>query len=1032
MNLGVEATLSDILTRLDSVYGLVDRTEAILAEFYSARQKPTEDVSSWSCRLEDIMCKVRQIKDIDSSEKDSMLHNMLWIGLEPSLKNITRYLFDSIQRFDELRVALRRVEQEHKNDRDNPVENRNSMDQKTGKPKPPKRKKSVQNKDTSDSVIFNDMQISVNSDMNNPIVNTQDNSETDIETVSASYVSHNSPNHSSWTASKHDDEPVCFKCGQHGHIAIGCRVITHRKRRPYYTQESRKRGYVHQQYMQSSKTYNKKSSLIGECNEVSIKVFNIATTALLDTGSTVSTISETFYKEHFPEIPLQSLEFALSVECADGQQLPYSGYISLEIQISGISSFPLLNDCLFLVVPQSDYNSKVPVLIGTNLLGIIMETTKDMYGYQFLQKADMHTPWYLSMRCLVMRERELSKNRNILAFIKSAENRKITIPANSEVVINGYLDKKVLYEPVCAIIQPTSSSFIPDDLDISPTLVTYDCQKTELVPIHITNISTRTVTVPPKALLCELQPVTVESHRSSKEQKLLDTDIMEKTKIDDSNLNATEFQKRLQLIRAFNDIFSKNDEDIGLTARVKHQIELTNPVPFKQRHRKIPLSMIDEVRNHIQQLLTSGVIRRSKSPWASNVVLVRKKNGQLRMCIDYRQLNQRTVKDAYALPRIDDILDSLHGNRYFTVLDMKSGYHQIEIEENHKERTAFTVGPLGFFEYERMPFGLANAPATYQRLMEDIFADLNLSICIIYLDDIIVFSRTFEDHLERLERVLQRIQNSGLKLSPSKCQFFQTKGIEPDPEKVDKVKSWPTPRTPEEVRKFLGFIGYYRKFVRNFSKLARPLTDLTPSPQSSKKKGKQQSSVNWRWGREQQEAFDVLRQHLISPPILGYPDMTIPFELHTDASSKGLGAILYQEQAGMKRVIGYASRGLTPAERNYPAHKLEFLALKWSITEKFKDYLYGSKFTAITDNNPLTYILSNAKLDATGHRWVAVLSAYDFDIKYRPGKNNAAADALSRLEEPNSAEMVTISSDSISTINKSQTTPCIETISFSE
>ena len=178
--------------------------------------------------------------------------------------------------------------------------------------------------------------------------------------------------------------------------------------------------------------------------------------------------------------------------------------------------------------------------------------------------------------------------------------------------------------------------------------------------------------------------------------------------------------------------------------------------------------MIDEVRNHIQQLLTSGVIRRSKSPWASNVVLVRKKDGQLRMCIDYRQLNQRTVKDAYALPRIDDILDSLHGNRYFTVLDMKSGYHQIEIEEKHKERTAFTVGPLGFFEYERMPFGLANAPATYQRLMEDIFVDLNLSICIIYLDDIIVFSRTFEEHLERLERVLQRIQNSGLKLSPSK------------------------------------------------------------------------------------------------------------------------------------------------------------------------------------------------------------------------------------------------------------------------
>jgi hypothetical protein len=223
-----------------------------------------------------------------------------------------------------------------------------------------------------------------------------------------------------------------------------------------------------------------------------------------------------------------------------------------------------------------------------------------------------------------MNDTEISKNRNILAFIKSAENGKFTIPANSEIVINGYLDKKVLYEPVCAIVQPTSSSFIPDYLDMSPTLVSYDSQKTESVPIHITNIPTRTVTVPLKSLLCELQPVTVEKRRSLKEQQ--DVDIMDKIKINDCNLDASEFQKGLRLIRTFNKIFLKHGEDIGLTARVK----LTNSVPFKQRHRNIPLSMADDVRNHVRQLLTICVIGRSKSPLAFNLLLVRKKNGDVR------------------------------------------------------------------------------------------------------------------------------------------------------------------------------------------------------------------------------------------------------------------------------------------------------------------------------------------------------------------------------------------------------------------
>ena len=300
----------------------------------------------------------------------------------------------------------------------------------------------------------------------------------------------------------------------------------------------------------------------------------------------------------------------------------------------------------------------------------------------------------------------------------------------------------------------------------------------------------------------------------------------------------------------FEDIFSKNEEEVGFCSRVRHRIDLHNYEPFKQRHRKIPPSMLDEVRPHLQLLLANGVIRRSHSPWASNIVLARRKDGRLRMCTDFRQLNSRTVKDAYALPCVEEILDCLAGSQYFNVLDMKSGYYQAEIEESHKERTAFAVGSLGFCEYNRLPFGLTNSPATYQRLMEDVFGDYHLKICLVYLDDLTIFSRTYEEHVDRLRKVFQGIREAGLKVAPTKCHFFKENvvyvghtvsknGTKPDPTKTETTRNWPTPSAPEEVRRFLGFAGYYRKFVKDFSKIAAPLTIFMPTPvkkQRAKKK----------------------------------------------------------------------------------------------------------------------------------------------------------------------------------------------------
>ena len=358
------------------------------------------------------------------------------------------------------------------------------------------------------------------------------------------------------------------------------------------------------------------------------------------------------------------------------------------------------------------------------------------------------------------------------------------------------------------------------------------------------------------------QPTSSEEDDGSWILKLIDLSGLEKWSDEDKNA-------AIEMIKRNTNVFSKNDMDMGRANLVKHHIELTDPIPFKESYRRIPPQMYDEVKAHIQEMLDLGAIRHSNSPWASAIVLVRKKDGRLRFCIDLRKLNNRTVKDAYSLPRIETLLDTFLGSTIFTTLDLKAGYWQVEMAEESKAFTAFTCGPLGFYECETMPFGATNAPATFQRLMHNCLGDLNMTWCVVYLDDIIVFSDNPKDHIVRLEAVFQKLASAGLKLKPSKCFFFKEeidylghlvsgKGVATSPKKIEAVTKWPVPQTVYDVRSFLGFVGYYRRFIRDFSKISKPIREVIIGLENQSKRVAKKTLINW--SEAAQSAFEILKE----------------------------------------------------------------------------------------------------------------------------------------------------------------------------
>ena len=410
-------------------------------------------------------------------------------------------------------------------------------------------------------------------------------------------------------------------------------------------------------------------------------------------------------------------------------------------------------------------------------------------------------------------------------------------------------------------------------------------------------------------------------------------------------------------------IFSLEQSEIGCTDTAEHVVELLDTEPFKERFRQIAPPLVEEVREHIQEMLDGGAIHPSQSPWCNVVVLIQKKDGGLRFCIDFRRLNSRTKKDAYPLSQMQETMESMVGARFFSTMDLKSGFWQVKMAKDSQQYTAFTVGSMGVYEFLRMPYGLCNAPATFQRLMENCLGELNLTYTLIYLDDVIVFSQTEEEHLHHLRVVFARFLEHGLKLKPSKCHFLQdeitflghevsAEGMKPGTANLKAIAEMVLPKTYTEIRRFTGMTGFFRRFIKGYSKIAKPLNDLLEG-EDSKLKAEEVDLPP-----DALKAFEELKLRCMTVPILAFADFKKPFRLETDASKEELGAILLQESDdGQYHPVAFASHELKGGEPKYHSSKLEFLALKWAVTEQFREYLQYQPFTVCTHNNPLTYIL---------------------------------------------------------------------------
>jgi transposase InsO family protein len=763
------------------------------------------------------------------------------------------------------------------------------------------------------------------------------------------------------SAPKTYEPPRCYGCGRSGHYARSCPD----KRNPAPEANSRNAAGNQQREAQSNAAHNVAGISSDECCEayLRLRINGEPVDCLLDTGSEATLVPFRIAKDAYIEHTDHTLR------AANGTVIPVIGRTTI---VGAIGRLPLTIDCF------------VTRHVGCVILGLSwLKQHKAMWDFE-------HGSISINGRQYGLRSRQPSNNCRRIIVDGAA-----VIPPRSECELSTIVefDRLTQHHASPTAVWITDVTEPVKGLLVARSIVP---SRPDNIPVRVMNVTHQPVELPPGTVVTTLQPAEPIVEGDSAQP----SSITEQAKVLQSLIDAVDDEvpddvreRLLQMLLKYSTAFSFHENDLGRTSVIRHGIDTGTARPSRQALRRQPPSHQAANDEHIDSMLAQRVIEPAQSPWASNIVIVRKKDGTTRCCVDYRQVNLLTRKDAYPLPRTDDCLDALAGARWFTTLDLRSSYHQIELEPSDADKTAF-ICRRGSFRYLTMPFGLCNAGATFQRLMDVLMMGLKYETCVVYLDDIVVFSSSLNQHVERLELVLQRLQNAGLKLKPEKCKLMRravdflghivsADGVSVNPDKISAVVDWPIPANITELRAFLGLCSYYRKFVQGFSEVAAPLYNLT-----SKKN-------QFIWDNDCQVAFDTLKTKLTSAPILCMPNEQGTFILDTDASNFAIGAVLSQVVDGTEHVVAYASRRLTRSEMNYCVTRRELLAVVF-FTKYFRNYLLGRNFSIRTDHAALQWLRRMPDPCGQQARWIGALEEFDYSILHRPGSRHSNADAMSR------------------------------------
>ena len=637
-------------------------------------------------------------------------------------------------------------------------------------------------------------------------------------------------------------------------------------------------------------------------------------------------------------------------------------------------------------------NFKVSVLVAKGLLH------KAILGLNFLKQFDANIDVCQNRLSLFNQGtktvHELFQGKGGFRSVSVTLAQDIIIPARTESRVQCFMTEDV---------EDGNEIYLEPKFDILPNIPIYcaaaiDIVKQGFITAQLINPTTDAVTLKKGTVIGQAERTEIASVCNIETGKKVTNNSkswLNNIDIGDEKFTSREKERIYDLLTEYEDVFSKGDNDLGRCDIVAHSIEIIGDKPKRCPVRPLNPAMRDVLKSHLEELQNNDLIQPSNSEYACPVVMVKKKDGSLRFCCDFRKLNDVTRFDSYPLPRISEVISTLEGAKVFSTLDLKSGYHQIPMKPEDCHKTAFAT-QFGLFEWKAMAMGLKNAPATFERLMDLIMTGLNWKNVLIYLDDILIFGKDFNEHYNNLREVLDRLRKAKLKLSPKKCHLLKSTvtylghvinngEIRPDPEKTKLIDTYPVPQNIKDVRSFVSLASYYRKFVRNFAQVAKPLTCML-------EKGKE-----FHWTLDCQHAFDNLRSRLGETTKLTLPNFKKPFRLACDASGVALGAVLSQlDEEGRERPISFASRILSKVERKWGVTEREAFAIVWSVNY-FRAYLLGNKFELITDHRPLTYLRTLKNPTPKIARWLLQLEEYDYTIIYKPGNIHSNADVMSRL-----------------------------------